>query len=125
MAKKNAKDEIFYFLDTAWDIEKADKILKKKPREPEITSVVEPQKMVSIPGGPVRFGGVFVDPEHVKKADITLPIYIALIKFKSCGKAMLLPIDGWHRIAKAAMAGITELPAFFFTLRESNSIRIR
>jgi len=128
MPTRNAEGEVFQWFDTAWDIERADAILKKKPREPELVDVSEFQTLISLPGDPIKFGGVYTNDNVVKRADITFPIYIAIWESKHImnkKKRMHLCIDGWHRIARAKMDGITELPAFFFNLRESRSIRIR
>jgi ParB-like chromosome segregation protein Spo0J len=66
--------------------------------------------------------GVEINWEHAQSdaIDLTVPVILAWTKAGS-----LLPIDGWHRIAKATLAGVETLPAVVLNKAESKRCWIR
>ena len=113
-AEAEKKHEVFHFLSSSWDIDVADRILATSPREPRVVDITDVCEMT---------GFIRIDPKTKKKADLTIPIYLAPLKDKR--GVHIIPIDGWHRIARACDEGIEELPAIFFTEKEARKIRIR
>ena len=65
-------------------------------------------------------GFIRIDPEIVKKADVSVPIILATMTI--AGRKGVFPIDGWHRIARAIQDGLDELPAYVLNKRESDRI---
>lgn len=112
----NPKPQIFHLLGHAWDIELADKILAEAPREPEPVDIRPLASWVGL---------IRIDPKILRKADVTAPIYLAKARTRAGGKRYLIPIDGWHRVARALQEGIEELPAYILTARETDKITIR
>lgn len=106
--------EHFHLLGSTWDVGKAWDILEAKPRAPK-TIDTEPLKWFA----PL----IKTDPKTVTKADLTVPIIVAIVKMKKGRGA--IPIDGWHRITRALKEGLTELPAYVLTAKETDKVTLR
>ena len=65
-------------------------------------------------------GGVGVDWTRAASDEIDLGVPVIFAYTKSGG---FLPIDGWHRIAKAVLTGVEHLPAVALTKSESKRVR--
>lgn len=59
-----------------------------------------------------------LDWEYAKTTDLTKPLLI--IPF---GEQEILIIDGWHRLARAVLEGIEELPMVLLTQEEADSVQ--
>jgi hypothetical protein len=55
-------------------------------------------------------------------ADLDHPLILATIE-SADSEASQLPIDGWHRIAKALQLGRKVLPCYILSVKETNKIR--
>jgi hypothetical protein len=55
-------------------------------------------------------------------ADLDHPLILATIE-SADGKTSQLPIDGWHRIAKALQLGRKVLPCYVLSSKETNKVR--
>ena len=114
-----ARLESFVFLGHEFDVSLAKQILanKRRVRVTEI-DVSEAQNMI-VPRGAVMMG-VLVDWDVVRSdvVDITVPIIVVQLK-----KGSLLPIDGWHRIAKAQLLGLAKLPACILSKQDSKRVQ--
>lgn len=112
--------ETFTFLSASFDVTEAKRILTEKAHkvgEMDLSGILnligEPGKMTV---------GISVDWDRVQnnpEIDLTVPVILAWTKAGS-----LLPIDGWHRIAKAKLRGITSLPAVVLNKVESKRCRV-
>lgn len=107
--------EFFLFMFATFDVREAKRLITANPRAPEMvrTSVLRPFL--------VHDGGhVIVDDDRVESdpmIDVSVPLIVATLD-TSC-----LPIDGWHRVAKAIVEGIDELPALYLTREETEQVR--
>ena len=61
-----------------------------------------------------------IDREHVETTDVSRPILLAPLP----GTTSVLPIDGWHRIARAVQLDLAELQAYVLTEAESDAVRL-
>lgn len=66
---------------------------------------------------------MLIDREHALTVDLSYPVLL-LETFDQSGHRQERIIDGWHRIYKAALLGIAELPAIVITADEEPFIRI-
>lgn len=120
------EQETFQFMAAAFDVRAAKQILADraeagKPHEVGEIQVTDVSSWVGEPGKLVMGIGVDWDRvQHDPTIDLTVPVVLAYTKGGS-----FLPIDGWHRIAKAKLAGIEKLPAVALTKAESKRCRIR
>lgn len=106
----HTKPEVFNFVSTQFNVELAKQIIRNTPR-PVSKMPIEPlrryiTKSISIDSDKLE-GDVI---------DLSIPLIIAQ------KGSNVLPIDGWHRIAKAFDLGLTELPAVFLTEEETKEI---
>lgn len=111
------KNETFAFLFDVWNVDRAKQIIKDKPR-PILELDLEPlRKFVGKPGQLVLVG-VAVNWKKAQSdvVDLTVPVVMAY------GKDKFIPIDGWHRIAKALLKGLKTLPAVKLTRAESKTV---
>lgn len=126
-ARWTDEEEYFQFFLSTFDIREAKRILAKRKR------VDVGQMSVAGAGGwigepPVAandlsgivVGGVTVDWEKAASdaVDTSVPVILAYTK-----SGAIFPIDGWHRIAKAKLQGLTHLPAVALTKAESRRVR--
>jgi hypothetical protein len=93
--------EAFTFGVWTWDVNAA-----LDEADPEVHTVLV-SDVASI------LGLIRVDREHAKTADLSKPILLA--RFPDVDA--WLPIDGWHRIARAVDEGVETLPAQFTEAR--------
>lgn len=102
--------QTFNFLGKVWDIDAAMEILKKKPRASKMLDITQAMSLIR------------TDPKYVASIDLSKapPIIVGTIKSK--GEEFWLPLDGWHRIRKAKDLGLTELPAYILTKKETDRI---
>jgi hypothetical protein len=109
--------EKFIYAFDEWSIDRAKQIIKDRPR-PIRTLNIEPfEEFIGRPGK-IRFFGVVVNWRKAEsdKVDLDVPVITA---YGSMGK---IPIDGWHRIAKALLKGLKELPWLALTKEESKKV---
>jgi hypothetical protein len=66
--------------------------------------------------------GIAINEQHALSSDIDLTKPVIMVWFPAVGAGMV--IDGWHRIWRAAMEGLTELPCHLLTLEETDHIRV-
>lgn len=108
-AIKNASKEYFELFGHVWDVSRAKELIKGRPAD----GMIDTKTFKSY------FGGIAINEEHAKKADLTKPIIIG--KVKEWG----FPIDGWHRLYRAYQEGIREVPYIKLTSKEDKACRIR
>ena len=115
--------EVFNFVSTQFDVELAKKIIREKPRSIMKMDITHLDKFVG--KKPKQEGGSYtltpmisVDRSKFEGdvVDLSMPVIVA-----SKGKSTL-PIDGWHRIAKALELGLNDLPAVLLTEEETREI---
>ena len=120
-------DEMFEFVMSRYDVRKAKEIIHNNPRGVAnmrltgMTSII-PKRHVKRDNGQFTMSpGIGVDWGRIDTEiiDITTPVIVATAKNGS-----LLPIDGWHRIAKAMDQGIEVLPAVLLTREETQQIEL-
>ena len=111
----NTEPETFSFVSACFDVAEAKRVLTEKPHKVGNMEIADVARLVGEPGKIVL--GVSVNWERVQNdpsIDLTVPVILAWTKAGS-----LLPIDGWHRIAKAKLQGATSLPAVVLNKTES------
>lgn len=113
----NFKNERFEFLYDVWNVDRAKQIIKDKSR-PIFEVELEPLRALVGRPGQILFMGVAVNWKKAQSdiVDLSVPILMAY------GRSKFLPIDGWHRIAKALLEGRKTLPAVKLTQAESRTI---
>ncbi len=120
--------ETFYLLSSAWDVAAAKRILQAKKRLTlSVLSVSEVGELLQKPAvqnenGSFSFNlGVRVDWKRAatEEVDLSVPVILAYTK-----RGSLLPIDGYHRIAKAILNGIPTLPCVCLTKAESKKVSL-
>lgn len=96
----------------AWDVTLGNRIAQDG-RQPLLFPLAEhgvtPEKVVSIYEG--------IDPAHAARADLSCPLL-----FVPLGEEALL-VDGHHRLFKAALLELEELPMFLLTQEEADRIQ--
>ena len=127
------QEEVFTFIRTQWDVRQAKRLLASKNIKVHTTDVAECAKLLggSRPNGKGGFTitmGVSVDwprvetdltkPEAEQEIDLTIPVI-----FVQTPQGNILPIDGYHRIAKANKLGLKELPAVMLSKKDSLAVR--
>lgn len=116
-------NEAFDFGPWAYNIDAARQILAEVPRE-----------LIHIEVGPLVHalfrGAARIDIAHVYTVNLAEPIIVIPVPDHEISDARRLdyveelPIDGWHRVAKAFLTGEEILPAYALTEDEANRIRI-
>ncbi len=103
----NDEPETFYFLTSSFDVKAAKDIIRNRPREVHTMDISGVAGMVGFPpkeDGTQRIAvmGVAVNWKKAlsEEVDLTIPVILC----EAHGDH--LPIDGWHRIAKAKALGI-------------------
>lgn len=120
-------EEEFGFLFTTWDVREAKRRIAAAPREIEQVKVSDLAPFLSSTakredGGFRIQAGIIVTRERVA-SDPTIDLTVPLIGAVTRGGSAL-PIDGWHRVAKAEIQGVEELPIVFLTADESAEVEI-
>lgn len=64
--------------------------------------------------------GVAVNWDLAASDDVALNVPIILVPYRDS----YIPIDGWHRIAKAVLKGITTLPCVVMTKAETKLFKL-
>lgn len=59
-----------------------------------------------------------IDLDYARTTDLARPLL--LIPF---GESEILLIDGWHRLARAVLEGVEELPMYLLTEEEAKAIQ--
>jgi hypothetical protein len=121
-------DETFTFMWSEWDVDAAKAIIRAKPRKIERTTVdrLEPFLSKRTPhehdsGFTIR-AGILTDADRVAN-DATINLDVPLIVVIT-PEGNALPIDGWHRVAKAVALGVETLPLVYLTKAESKRVRL-
>ena len=125
-------DEVFEILGVVYDIKKAKTILKGK-RRISVRHVdvkdLEPllSRTITLPNGMVRIRfGVRVDWERAQTdASIDTNVPLVLAHFAFDPTLTMVPIDGYHRIARAVLRNVSSLPSVLLSKKESNAVLIR
>ena len=119
----NCAEEWFHLMGEGFDIQQAKMILSNKDHKVESMELEESGcfGLIGLPGRmtmgiQINWDKVQNDPE----ISLDIPIILAYSK-----RGSLIPVDGWHRIAKAKLAGIKELPSVILTKTESKKIRCK
>lgn len=110
----NDTAEFFDCLGHVWDVRAAKRLLREKPREVEVVYLRDVAPFLT--EGP----GIIVDRDLVESGegiDLDVPIIVGELN-TSC-----LPIDGWHRIARALKLGLDTLPCVCLTKEETEDVR--
>ncbi|MFE5406818.1 hypothetical protein ACFQ9Z_37115 [Streptomyces sp. NPDC056580] len=126
--------QLFCYGAWLFNIDKAQTLLKKHPRDAEPTSVADwsahyhlHQLTPDYDGAPwcPVFGpdhSAF-NAEHALQTDLDKPVIIATMEFD--GRPSILLIDGVHRMYRAMIEGRATLPAHILTAAETAAIRER
>ncbi len=111
------KNERFIYAFDAWNVDRAKQLIKDRPRPIRHLNIEPFQELLS-PPGKIRLFGVAVNWKKARSdaVDMDTPLITA---YGSMGK---IPIDGWHRIAKALLEGLNELPCVALTKEESKQV---
>ena len=130
---ESTHEECFTYIHSAWDVLRAKRILaSKKNVRVGKTLVADCVKLLGSStsdsnGGFTLTPGVSVDWERIEidlmstepKIDLSVPLI-----FVQTPGGNILPIDGYHRIAKAYKLGLTELPAVMLSKKDSKAIQL-
>lgn len=103
-------DEWFMFMGTLFNV-RAAKALCRENTFP--IKVLEVEQLRDWVGGP--FSPIIIKEERIGSADLSIPVIVASLK------TSLLPIDGWHRIAKALRVGF-EVPCIVLNKKQTREI---
>lgn len=97
----------------AWDVTEGNK-LAQDGRKPMVFSLAEHavtlEKIRSLYEG--------LDEEYARTADLSRPLLAILF----AGEELLI-LDGWHRLARAVLEGIEELPLLLLNEAEADAIQ--
>ena len=124
--------EWFSFIGHAFDVQKAKTILKSK-RRVSVRQVdvkeLEPllARSITLASGKqmLRFG-VRVDWDRAQTdVSIDTNVPLVLVHFACDSKLTMLPIDGYHRIARAVLRNVVSLPSVLLSKKESQAVMIR
>jgi hypothetical protein len=111
-------EETFQLMSRAWDVQAAKRLIAKKRARPVYSiPMASLAPLVGKPGS-FTFGTITVDWDAAKMADTSVPL-VLLSQDQGC-----IPIDGYHRIARAVLDGLTELPAVVLTKIESKKVAL-
>ena len=108
--------EMFNFVYHNFDVTLAKKILRDKPREIKDMNIEGVMGLVGEPGKLIIGVGINWDKALSDEVDLTFPII--LVHYEDS----FMPIDGWHRIGKAKMQGIMNLPCVVLDREESAKV---
>jgi hypothetical protein len=120
----SSRPEVFNFGRHAFDVEKAKELIRtKKPRK---VSSMNISGVVDLVGEPpkadgsfvIRALGVVINWDRVQTDEIDTDVPLILVPFQDS----YLPIDGWHRIAKAKIKGTTTLKCVVLNKSETKLI---
>lgn len=107
--------ENFSFMGHRFDVRAAKRIITEAPRQ---IMNVRPADVGAM------LGMIRTVPHLVDSADLTHPIVVATLGPKTKDEpAAYLPIDGWHRLARAVRDKVESIPAVLLTAAETDRIR--
>lgn len=116
--------EVFQFARNQWDVAQAKELIHtKRPRK---IGTMDISGVAALVGKPPVDGkisihiGITINWEVAASDDVDLEVPIILVPYRDS----FIPIDGWHRIAKAVLKGVTELPCVVMTKAETKLIKV-
>lgn len=116
--------EVFLFGRSQWDVAQAKELIRtKRPRKIGNMDISGVAALVGKPpvDGEITISlGIRVDWGKAASDDVDLNIPVILVPYRDS----YLPIDGWHRIAKAILKGVTELPCVVMTKAETKLFKM-
>jgi hypothetical protein len=99
--------QVFHLLGRSWDVTAGLRLARgQQPRQVDVRAAAALLPFIG------------VDLGHVEHVDLTEPI---LLGTTDDG---LLPLDGWHRIAKASKNTIDRLPAVVLSAEQTRQIEL-
>lgn len=102
--------EMFVLLGWAWDIDTASRLaVRHRPQPVDIGPLAWARPVIQI------------DPDHAATVDLSRPLLTVPIPNTDTP----LVIDGWHRIHRALITGIHELPVIRLDAGDERACRIR
>lgn len=111
---ESLRDETFSFEHNGqtylWNVSRAKAIIAERPRDPDHFRPAE--QGVTREHLEERYPTL--DWEYARTTDLAQP----LLFVPFAGRAQC--IDGWHRLGRAVLEGISELPAYLLTEEEAN-----
>jgi hypothetical protein len=117
--------EVFQFARNQWDVAQAKELIRTK--RPRTIGTMDISGVADLVGKPPVDGvsticlfGIAVDWSVAASDDVDLEVPIILVPYRDS----FIPIDGWHRIAKAKVRGVTELPCVVMTKAETKLIKV-
>lgn len=123
----NDEAEEFFFLRSGWDVRKAKEILRtKKAREVNEMGIEGVQDLVGEPPAPdgsrkICLMGIRIDWTKALSPEVDMEVPVILVTRKD---GSYMPIDGWHRIARAKAEGKTSVWAVLLNKKESKEIEL-
>lgn len=104
--------ETFTLMAHTWDVTRGWELAgDREPVE------VETRQLVSL------LTLIRIDEEHAMTVDVTRPLLLATYPAQDGQPALHLPIDGWHRLARAVMEQVPTMRAVVLTEAESEQVR--
>lgn len=123
---KTTSEETFHFNGAAYDVSAAKEIIRSKPRSIRTFRTEEAAPLLpNMPDESVRRTlsfGVEIDWPRVENGgsiDLSIPVIVV-----TNGSANRLPIDGFHRVARARFLWVRDLPCVILTAAETDRIRL-
>jgi hypothetical protein len=94
-----------------WNISKAWRLIEGSPRDPDYFRPAD--QGVTVEHLEERYPSL--NWEYAKTTDLSRPLLFVPYR----GQAQM--VDGWHRIARAVLEGVEELPAYLLTEAEADA----
>jgi len=120
----NNESETFRFVRHVFDVQKAKELIRtKKPRdvkEMDIEGVADLVGEPPIAGSMRLHAGIRINWVRVMTDEVDSNFPVILVPFNDS----YLPIDGWHRIAKAKLASRAKVPCVVLNKSESKLVKI-
>lgn len=128
-SERNEEERIqrFQFGPWVFNVNRAQAILAESPREPKLLPVVQWARFYGLdshdgPGLSLFTPLPSFDRDYAMTTDLDNPLLMATLRSHD-GKEFALLIDGTHRLYRAFIDGVAELPAHVLTAEESLAIR--
>lgn len=120
------QDEGFKYFGTTWDVGKAKRLIKAKPRKVLTLSTTQEAGLIYYEGSKneIPFFSIFVDKYKAEEVDIQFPLIVIQRENVESFCVEFTIIDGWHRIHKASTQNIFQLPAVFLSINETKRVRV-
>lgn len=119
----DSRYEVFEYVNHAFDVTKAKELIRQKPRKVGVMNISGLVGIIGSPpveGGPMHLRVVTIDWNKAQSDAVDLEIHCILVPWRDSA----LPIDGWHRLAKAKVTGKTALPYVILTKKELKQIQL-